>query len=291
MKEKLLMLTLITLLFDGCNFNSDEGKDEILVYLSVRNKNYDIYKNDLKGTEKKLTNNPGFDYSPMWSERFEALFYYSYVNDSFLIASMDLDGKNLSLNTYDQPEFNLSPDGKKLIHQVSIRDFSALVLTTIEGDNPDTISSSTSYNGRAKWAPGSEKIAYISDRDGNNEIYLYDLKQKSTTRLTSNETYEKYITWSPTGDRIAYTTQYYEEGKPDRNDVFIKDLASGQVTQITNNTFNDTELAWSPVSEVIAFHSTREGQDHIFTMNSDGSNVQQITTVDAYHGEPEWVLK
>ena len=30
-------------------------------------------------------------------------------------------------------------------------------------------------------------------------------------------------------------------------------------------------------------------QHHIFTLNIDGSGEKQITRVEAYHGEPEWI--
>ncbi|WP_436515924.1 TolB family protein [Ekhidna sp. To15] len=265
-----------------------DKKTESLLYLSVRDKDYNIFLNDLDGNEKQLTNNPGFDYAPMWNEILGSVIYYSYENDSFLIANMDLSGQPISLETYGQQEFNLSPDGKKLVSQVNIGDFSALILANIDGSSQDTISDTKSYNGRAKWSWQSNQIAYISDREGNNEVYLYHLEDRSTRRLTNNDEVEKYLTWSPDGNKLAYTTQYYEEGKPDRNDVFVLNLKSGKSSQITSNDYNDTELAWSPISDRIAFHSTRDGEDHIFVMNSDGSNVEQITRVSAYHGEPCW---
>ncbi|WP_425391901.1 TolB family protein [Ekhidna sp.] len=227
--------------------NEVDTKQEILLYLSVRNKNYDIYKNDLKGSETMLTTNPGFDYAPNWNQQLNKVIYYSYVNDSFLIDAKNLDGEDVPLDTYNQTEFNLSPNGELLIHQVQNGDFSTLILSDLEGLSMDTITNEGSYNGRAKWSYESNKIAYISDRDGNNEVYVYDLNDSTTQRITINESFEKYITWEPGGKRLAYTTQFYEEGSPDRNDVFIYDFDRRVKKQITFNDFNDTELAWSPI--------------------------------------------
>ncbi len=274
-----------------CCDSPPSSKNETLLYLSVRDKDYNIFSNDLNGNEKQLTNNPGFDYAPNWNASFESIIYYSYERDSFLIGNMSLDGEKLEIETYGQKEFNLSPDGNYLVHQVNLGDYSALVLTDQKGVLIDTISNTNSYNGRAKWSRQSDQIAYISDREGNNEVYLFNLKTKQTTRLTSNSTSEKYLSWSPDGNQLAYTTQYYEEGKADRNDVFIINLKNGISTQITDNDFNDTELDWSPISNRIAFHSTRAGEDHIFIMDADGSNVKQISTNSAYHGEPCWAWK
>ncbi|MEP0987397.1 hypothetical protein [Ekhidna sp.] len=289
MKYFYLLLTTVILACTSSSGNEETtSKDEVLLYLTIRDSNYDIFKNDLKGTEVRLTTNTGFDYSPMWNEGLNKIIYYSYVNDSFQIASKDLGGRDVLLNTYGQTEFNLSPSGQFLINQVQVGDTSILILSNLRGSEVDTIASSGLYNGRAKWSWESDKIAYISDRDGNNEVFVYDLKDASTIRLTTNDTFEKYITWEVGGNRLAYTTQYYEEGTPGRNDVFVYDFSNGDTNQITDNPYNDTELAWSPISGRIAFHSTREGSDHIYVMNSDGSNQLQITNVGAYHGEPCW---
>lgn len=217
------MKLLFTILIVGlcfCCENPPPNKTETLLYLSVRDKDYNIFINDLNGNEQQLTTNPGFDYAPMWNESLESIIYYSYERDSFLIGNMSLDGVNLKIETYGQQEFNLSPDAKYLIHQVNLEDYSSLVLTTVQGALVDTISDNRSYNGRAKWSRQSNQIAYISDREGNNEVYLFNLDTKQTTRITNNSSFEKYLAWSPDGTQLAYTTQYYKEGKADRNDIF-----------------------------------------------------------------------
>ena len=286
----LILLGLcLSLLFQACTSdNTCTEKKEMLLYISKKSGNFDIYKNDIAGNERQLTNNPGFDWMPSWDTNKNRILHYAYLGDTFKIQSMDLNGNSLAFNAGKLEEFNLSPDGQYLVQQVRVDDFSKLIITDTLGNNAFSICEATSYNGRAKWSPNSQSILYISDRDGNNELYLYNLESQETKRLTNNTSNEKYTSWAPQGDRIAFTTQYYEEGKPDRNDVFILDLTSGEITQITNNEFNDSEIAWSPQGDRIAFHSTREAGDQIYTMDTNGNNVVQITQDTFYHGEPAW---
>lgn len=289
MKITTYLLILGSLLL-SCTETSEPCYEYQLAYISKASGNFDIYANDLKGNETQLTTNPSWDWSPMWNASSNSLIYYSYVNDTFKIQRMAVDGKQLPLNTYGLTEYNLSPNGELLVSQESVDDFSKLVLSDVKGEGKEDITNADSYNGRAIWSPDSKRIVYISDRDGNNEVYLYELATKTTTRLTTNATNEKYLSWAPDSKRIAYSTEYYEEGQPDRNDLFVMDLETKAVTQITNNAYEDSEIAWSPEGSRIAFHSKRDSIDHIFTINIDGTDVRQVTTDNVYHGEPEWIV-
>ena len=295
MKSLLLYLILCLLFLVNCTTNSTPQDDctelqEILLYISQKDGKFDIFKNNLQGQETKLTQNQGYDWYPHWNPTLKSIIYNAYEGDTFRIKNMDLEGHQLVFSTNGLEEYNLSPNGEKLVAQISEGDFSKLTITDTNGNNPIDITDAKAYNGRAKWSPDSQSILYISDRDGNNEIYLYSLKDQSTRRLTQNVTNEKYCSWAPDSKRFAYTTQYYEEGKPDRNDVFVMSLESGQTVQITQNIYDDSEIAWSPISDRIAFHSKRDTIDHIFTMKSDGTDIQQISTANTYHGEPNWAI-
>lgn len=288
-----LSFVLFFVLFSCSRSEVDETSSmcskDYLLYISKASGNFDIYKNDLSGNETRLTTNPSWDWSPMWNQATESIIYYSYVNDTFQIRRMDMDGNLLTLDSKGLLEFNLSPDGKTLIMEENRGDNRQLVLVSIGSLSRTPITDSISYNGRAKWSSDSKRIIYITDRDGNNEVYLYNLESKITDRLTVNNTSEKYLTWAPDNKRIAFTTEYYEEGKPDRNDVFVMDIDSKKVTQITNNPFEDSEIAWSPNGDRIAFHSKRDSVDHIFTMLIDGTDIRQVTSNRTYHGEPSWI--
>jgi Tol biopolymer transport system component len=45
---------------------------------------------------------------------------------------------------------------------------------------------------------------------------------------------------------------------------------------------------WSPDGRSIAFEGTRDGNDEIYVMNADGSNVRRLTKDPAVEGSPVW---
>ena len=71
-----------------------------------------------------------------------------------------------------------------------------------------------------QWAPDGKSIAFVSDRNGVSNIFLYDLGDKDVFQLTDLYTGVQGITplspvlsWAKEADRLAFV--YYEKGKFD----------------------------------------------------------------------------
>ena len=56
------------------------------------------------------------------------------------------------------------------------------------------------------WSPDGRKIAFVSDRDGNSEIYVMNADGSGQRRLTRNPAYDADPAWSPDGRTIAFVT-------------------------------------------------------------------------------------
>ncbi len=58
----------------------------------------------------------------------------------------------------------------------------------------------------AAYSPDGKYIAYISDRTGETEVYLYDTAQGTTAQLTkANDTYIRSLLWAPDSKSLLYT--------------------------------------------------------------------------------------
>ena len=85
-------------------------------------------------------------------------------------------------------------------------------------------------------------IAFTSDRDGNNEIYLMNPDGSGQTRLTDNGAQDYFPTWSSDGTRIAFVSD-----RDGNNEIYVMKADGSRQTRLTNNSTDDELPAWSRV--------------------------------------------
>jgi TolB protein len=129
--------------------------------------------------------------------------------------------------------------------------------------------------------PGS--IAYMSDREGNQEIFNKNGSDWVVTRLTDNSALDIQPSWSKDGSKLAFTSL-----RDNNSEIYVMNADGSGLTNLTNSDSDDQTPAWSPDGEWIAFASNREDNWEIFIMRSDGSQVQNISNSLADDTHPAW---
>ena len=162
----------------------------------------------------------------------------------------------------------------------------------------------------------SKRLA-IMDYDGANVQYLTD----SRTIVLAPR-------FSPSGDRVLYTS--YESGFPRINvldvatvgrqqlttaqgemafsprfsrdgrqviyslanggntDIYRTDLATGQSTRLTNTPAIETAPSFSPDGSQIVFESDRSGTQQLYIMGANGGEPRRISFGEGRYGTPVW---
>jgi Tol biopolymer transport system component len=123
-------------------------------------------------------------------------------------------------------------------------------------------------------SPGSGQIAFVSGRDGNNEIYVMNADGSSLINLTHNPASDVQPAWSPDGSRIAFTS--FRDGN---DEIYVMNADGSGVLNLTNNPASDGEPVWSPDGSRISFNSDRDGNWKAYVMNTDGSRVTVIAAL------------
>jgi hypothetical protein len=113
--------------------------------------------------------------------------------------------------------------------------------------------SGIAYNG--VWSPAAERIAFVSNDSGDDEIWVVNRDGSDLKRLTdTNE---------------AFNAQ--QIGK----DTFIPEI--------------NKHPSWSPDGKQIVFWSTRNGYAQVWVMNEDGSSPYTLSRTSFNDWDPVWI--
>ncbi len=190
------------------------------------------------GTAVQVTSDPGADSHPSWSPDGTQLALLSLREGWANIWVVDATARNVTQR----------PSGAS----VAAGDWSPF----LSGSPP----------------PAAAKIAFVSDRDGDYEIYTANADGTDVFQVTDNSAGEFWAAWSPDGTEIAFPSN-----RDGDNEIFVANSDGTNVRQLTDNMAWDDTPSWSPDGSKIAFLSDRDGNPDIFVMNADGTNQELIS--------------
>jgi Tol biopolymer transport system component/tRNA A-37 threonylcarbamoyl transferase component Bud32 len=127
------------------------------------------------------------------------------------------------------------------------------------------------------------KISFVSDRDGNEEIYMMNIDGSNLINLTNNNANDSFPAFSPDGKRIAFASD-----RDWNDDIYLMDSDGSKIIRLTDSSVNDQEPAWSPDGKQIVFTSGNDNPK-IYKMNVDGSQQVGFSSQGSYGAHsPSW---
>jgi TolB protein len=135
------------------------------------------------------------------------------------------------------------------------------------------ISADTVLEGAPAFAPDGSRIAYVSTRDGNAEIYAMDTDGRNAARLTTDPQADDQPSFTQDGRQVVFQSAR-AAGKPQ---IFIMNADGSGVQQLTHDSVPCLSPTVSPDGLTIAYVTTRDKSYHIWLMSRDGSNQRAFT--------------
>ena len=255
-----------------------------IVFTSNRDgTNGDIYVMNADGTNViRLTNNSAWNHDPSFNHDGSKIVFISHpVGGNSEIYVMDADGSN-QVNLSTHPDYDIdpewSPDGSKIVFRSDRDGFSEVFVMNSDGSNQTRLTTAM-YSGQPAYSPDGNKIVFGSVRDGNTEIYVINADGSGATRLTDHPAGDTEPTWGGSSCLTNTGTDRDGDGVPDATDncplAPNPDQADGDSDGVGNVCDNCPSNA-NP--ERIAFVSDRSGDDEVYLMDPNGSNVLRLTT-------------
>jgi len=129
------------------------------------------------------------------------------------------------------------------------------------------------------FSPDGKAFAYVSNKHadyfGLSSLYLYDMPTKKEKMLKSGV--RSTLSWSPDGTKLFYSKLSRDNSHwSNLFDVYVYDISRDEEKRLTFGARANSP-AISPDGKTVVYVAGSDGTLNLFAMNSDGSNIRQLT--------------
>jgi Tol biopolymer transport system component len=141
-----------------------------------------------------------------------------------------------------------------------------LFVMNADGANRQQVTADSADDITPVWSPDGQRVAFVSQRDGNREIYIVDSRSLSAggagmVNLTQHPAEDWTPAWSPDGGQIAFSSN-----RQGNWEIFVINADGTNLRQITSDGAGNLSPVWSPDGKTMAYSSKRDGNWEIYAM-------------------------
>lgn len=122
--------------------------------------------------------------------------------------------------------------------------------------------------------PENGKLVFVSDRDGNRNLYTIFTNGSGLKQLTDDPAADYAPRWSPDGKQIVFVSR-----RDGNAEIYLMDADGENLTRLTEHPAEDLSPDWSPDGQQIIFASKRNGNYDLYLMPvaGDQTDLRQLT--------------
>lgn len=134
-----------------------------------------------------------------------------------------------------------APDGRVVyVQSPAGRSDANIYVTSGDGLNVNTLTDNNRDEYDPVWSSGGDRIAFVSNSSGNDEIWVMRADGAEQRQLTANNwEWDKHPTWSPDGSQIAF----FSNRSGQRQIWVMSGDGSGQ-RNLSSNNYDDWDPVW-----------------------------------------------
>jgi tol-pal system beta propeller repeat protein TolB len=126
-----------------------------------------------------------------------------------------------------------------------------------------------------EFSPDGQRLVFYAEVEGDEEIFLCDIKSQSLLRLTKSKGNDWDPQFSPSGNEIVFTSNRFGD-----NDILRYDLAAKNTTRLTDDKASEWHPVFTPDGQAIVYiKSTQVNPGNLWIMDaSSGANKRILVS-------------
>ncbi len=236
------------------------------------------------GNQQPLTDQPEGAAAPAWAPDGQQIAFIAGSEDKARLAILNQEDEavtflDIPLTGLDQPAW--APDGLKLAVVAPDPDRGGgqdIFLVNVESpQQPINLTHHPGDDEAPAWSPDGQRIAFQSDREGNDDVYVMYANGSAQTPLTDQPGFDGQPSWAGDSRRLVFVSD--RDGK---RAIYIMADNGGEATALTAPSLEAGLPAWqppppAPVVDTLVYAAASTGLHDLYTIGVNGANENDLT--------------